>query len=140
MLHLLGVPAGANTEVEAPAGDQIEARHHLGGDDGIALGHQADTGAEAERAGHRRGRSEAHEGVEGVRIFRRQHRPAPPGRAAAGGDVRVLGHEEGLEPPLLQRGRELGERDGIVGGEDDGADFHGLVLSQWCPVVGEAGR
>ena len=135
VLHLLRVPARTDTEVEAPAGDQIEARHRLGGNDGVALGDQANARAEAERAGHRRRGGEAHERIERVGIFLRQLAPAAPGRAPAGGDVGVLGHEERVEPSLLERRRKLGQRDAIIGGEDNGANLHGCVLPGRCLIA-----
>src|SRR5262249_57805678 len=42
--HLLGVPAGAYAEEEAPARDLIEARDLLGGLDRIALDDETDAG------------------------------------------------------------------------------------------------
>ena len=44
--HLLPVPAGAHAELQAPAGEMVDARHLLGGGDRVALDNQADAAAD----------------------------------------------------------------------------------------------
>src|SRR6516162_5480267 len=52
--------------------------------------------------------------------------PAGPRRreAACDRDVRVLGDPQRVEPALLQRRRQFGRRDRVLGEEDRCADFH----------------
>ena len=46
--HLLAVPARADAELEAAAGQVVDRRDLLGGDDRVALDHQADAAADAQ--------------------------------------------------------------------------------------------
>ena len=64
MLHLLGVPASADSEEHAPPREVVEARDLLGERDGIPLDDEADAGAELEGLRHGRRRPEGHEGIE----------------------------------------------------------------------------
>src|SRR2546429_9540033 len=70
--HLLGVPAGADAEEEAPARDLIEARDLLGGLDRIALDDETDAGGDLQRSRGRRGGGERHERVHHVVVLLRQ--------------------------------------------------------------------
>ena len=130
VLHLLAVPAGADPEQEAAARERIEARHLLRQDDGVALDDETDAGAHLEPLGRGRGRHQRHERVEGVPVVLGQRRAAGPGRLAAGRDVRVLGHEQRLEAPVLAGARELVDADGVVGGEHEDAQVHRILPSR----------
>jgi len=66
MLHLFGVPASADAELEAPAREEIEARHLFRQSDGVPLDDQANTRADPEVRGGRGRRHEGHERIEGV--------------------------------------------------------------------------
>ena len=107
VFHLLDIPAAAEPEDEAPAREPVEAGHGLGGHDGVPLRQQADAGAEGQLLGRGCCESERHEGVMGVRIALLQRAAGREGRAPAGGDVGVLGHEERLETPVLKGAGEF---------------------------------
>src|SRR5205814_2813005 len=83
VFHLLGVPAAADAEEEAPAREEVEARDLLGQGDRIVLDDQADARADLERAGYRGRGGERDEGVERVRVLARELGPAGKGRAPA---------------------------------------------------------
>src|SRR5262249_59215639 len=87
MSHLLDVPAAADAELEAPGGEEVEARDLLGRGDRVALDDQADAGPDPELLGGRGGRHEGHERVEGVRGLLRERAAAREGRAPAPRDM-----------------------------------------------------
>ena len=122
--HLLPVPAGADAELEPPAGQVVDAGHLLGRGDRVPLDDQADAGADPQPrgGGHRGGHRD--EQVEGVRVPARQLTAARVRRRPAGRDVRVLGEEQRLVPALLGEPRQVRGRDGIVGREDRYAGVH----------------
>jgi hypothetical protein len=113
--HLLPVPARADAEQEAPSRHVVERRHLLRRDDRIALDHEADAGAELQPLRDRRRGGERDERVEDVAVLARQLTPAGVGRVAADRDVRVLRHEERLEPELLGPPPELRGPHPVVG-------------------------
>ena len=115
IFHLLGIPAAADAEHKSPARQLVQARHAFGGDDRIALRHQADAGAELERFGRRGGEGQRDERVVGVAIAFRKLAAARKGRAAAGGDVGVLADEQGFKTAILQRLGQLAGVDAVVG-------------------------
>jgi hypothetical protein len=90
--HLVLVPAVADAEQEATARDLVDRSDLLGGLDRVALGDQADAGAEQQRLGHRRGRPQHHERVHHVVVFLRQIPAAGKGRLARQRNVGMLGH------------------------------------------------
>ena len=92
--ELLGVPAGADTEDEAPAGDLVERGDRFGGRDRVALCDQADPGRELDPGGHGGRGGEGDERVVQVGVFARQVPAAGERRLAAAGDVRVLWKEK----------------------------------------------
>ena len=122
--HLLPVPAGADAELEPPAGQVVDAGHLLGRGDRVPLDDQADAGADPQPrgGGHRGGHRD--EQVEGVRVLARQRTAARMRCRPAGRDVRVLGEEQRLVPALLGEPRQVRGRDGIVGREDRYAGVH----------------
>jgi hypothetical protein len=132
-LHLLPVPAGADAEQEAPAGDPVDRRHLLGGDDRVALDDQTDPGGERQPLGHGRDRPERHEGVVHVAVLARQLAAGRVRRPARSRDVRVLGHEQRLEPVLLDDPPELVRLDRVVRREHHQADVHGPALWRRSP-------
>ena len=69
VFHLLGIPPTADAELEAPAGERVEARDFLGRDDRVALDDQADARADPDALGRGRGRHEGHERIEGVGVL-----------------------------------------------------------------------
>jgi hypothetical protein len=72
VFHLLDVPAAADSELEAPARQTVEAGDLLGGDDRVALGNEADADAEAQFLRDRSGERQCDERVVRVGIARRQ--------------------------------------------------------------------
>ena len=138
VLHLLGVPAAADAELEAAAREQIEARDLLGGRDRVPLDDEADAGADPEALRGRRGRHERHERIEGVRVLLRQLAAAGEGGAPAHRNMGVLGDEERLEAARLGLAGQLVDADRVVGGEDADADVHGVLLGVvvWAAVAG----
>src|SRR5204863_8446990 len=133
VLHLLGVPAAAQPELEAPVREQVEARDRLGRRDRVALDDQADAGAHPEllRRGRRGGQRD--ERVQGVLVLLRQLLTAGERAAPAGGNVRVLGHPQRLEVARLGLARQLVDADRVLGGEDAESDLH--CRSSWIPRV-----
>ena len=122
--HLLTVPSAADPEQKPTVGDGVEARSLLGGVDWIALDQQADAGPDLERLrGDSRGR-QGHKGIHRVHVHPRQLAARRVRGGAAGGDVRVLGDPEGLEPRLLDGRRQLGHGDRVVGGKDRDTELH----------------
>jgi hypothetical protein len=73
--HLLLVPARADPEEEAPAGDLVQGRDLLRGDDRVALDDEADPGPYQQPLGRGRGGGEGDEGVVGVAVLLRQLAP-----------------------------------------------------------------
>ena len=131
-VELLAQPADADAEVDPPAGQVVEVDHLLGRVHGVALGHEADAGAEPDAVG------------DGGQVGERGERLEQAGVAAAGepavggvGVLRlvvveqhdVLGHPDRLEAPVL--GRAQGPEDLGVGvavpERYEGADFHGAA-------------
>src|SRR5256885_12146893 len=128
--HLLGVPAAAEAEEEAPAREDVEARDLLGQGDRIVLDAQADARADLERAGRRGRGGERDEGVERVRVLARELGPAGKGRAPARRNVGVLGDEQRLEAALLGGARQLVDADRVIRREDADAVVHLLLLGR----------
>ena len=126
--HLLSVPAPADAEDEAAVGNEVKAGDFLGRGNWVALNHQTDAGAQLQVGGDGSGGGEGDEGVVGVPVHLGQVGPAGPGRDAAGGDVGMLRHPHGLEPPLLQRPRQFVGTHGVVGYKHHCANVHFLLL------------
>src|SRR5207244_9763103 len=118
-LHLFSVPPSPDAEQEASVGEQVEARDRLRQRDRIVLDDETDPGPELQvlRRGRRGG--EPDEWVERVGILLGQWAAARERRAPARRNVRVLGHEQGLEPALLDGARQLVDTDSIVRRADD---------------------
>ena len=111
ILHLLGIPARTDAEIQAAIGDQIQRRRGLRRNDGIALGEQYDAGSQAQPFGRRGRRRQPYEGIQSVGVLPRQLRPSRPGRSPAGGNMRVLGHEQRCVTAFLQSAGELDDAD-----------------------------
>ena len=94
VLHLLGVPAAAEAELEATMGEEIEAGHGFRGGDRVALDDQANAGADTQPLGRGRRRRQRDERIERVLVLLRQLLAAGERAAPAGGDVRVLRHPQ----------------------------------------------
>ena len=75
VLHLLLVPAGADPEQEAAAGEAVEARDLLRGHDRVALDDQADPGADQQALGGGRGGCRA---TNGSRMWLYSRGSSPP--------------------------------------------------------------
>src|SRR5205823_590803 len=140
VLHLLGVPAAAQPQLEASVREQVEARDGLGRRDRVALDDQTDAGADPEllRRGRRGGQRD--ERVQGVLVLLRQLLTAGERAAPAGGNVRVLGHPQRLVVARLGLARQLVDADRVLGGEDAESDLHcrsswGLGTSEKCVWV-----
>ena len=122
--HLLAVPAGADAELKAAAGQVVDRRDLLGGDDRVALDHQADAAADAQPGGRQRRRRQRDEQVVGRRVLARD-RPATGVRGRAlGRDVGVLGEEQRVVAALLDQPSDLTRADAVVGGEVTDSEFH----------------
>jgi probable F420-dependent oxidoreductase len=115
--HLLEVPTRTDAEQEAAAGEQVEARHLLGGDDRVTLDDQADRGPDPQALGSGSGRRQGDEGVVEARVLAWQLAAGRIGRRSAGRDVGVLGREQGLEAPFLDHPAHLRRLDHLVGRE-----------------------
>ena len=129
--HLLAVPPRSDAEVDAAAGEVVEAGDRLGGDDRVALRDEADAAADAQRRRGGERHRHGHEQVVGVRVLagqRRRARAAAGRRPAAGGDVRVLGEHEPAVAARLDEPRELAGCDPVVGGEVGDSGVHGSGL------------
>ena len=72
VFHLLDVPAAADAEHEAAAGELVEAGDLLRGDDRVALRDQADAGAEPQLFRHRGGEGQRDERVVRMGVALRQ--------------------------------------------------------------------
>ncbi|KUI24816.1 hypothetical protein AU196_16005 [Mycobacterium sp. IS-1742] len=70
--QFLDVPAGADTEHETAAGDQVDTGPFLGGDDGIALDEKCDARDQLDVPGDRRGGGERDERVQRAVVDRGQ--------------------------------------------------------------------
>ncbi|MGX1270620.1 hypothetical protein RKD18_003814 [Streptomyces phaeoluteigriseus] len=125
---LLLVPAEAEAEGEAAAGEVVNGRDPLGEVDRIVLGDEGDAGAEAEVLRHGRRLSEGDEGVEGTAVLAGQVAARGIRGGALDGDVRVFGEVEPGEAALLQLAGEAGRGDRLVGEEDGDGDAHGAAF------------
>ncbi len=96
--HLLAVPAGADSELEAAAGQVVDARHLLRRDDRVTLDDQADAAAHAQPRRGSSGRRQRHEQVVDVPVLARQLASRVWG-LAAGRDVGVLGEGSRASAP-----------------------------------------
>ena len=129
-LHLLLVPAVADAEHHAAAGEPVERGDLLGQRDRIVLRHQRDAGAEPDPAGARRRRGERDIGIERALVLLGQHcvaggrRRAPRGR-----DVRVLGDEERGEAARLGLDGELDRIHREIRREDRDSELHVILRS-----------
>ena len=124
VLHLLHVPAATHGEDEAPTRQLVEARHRLGGDDRIVLRDQADAGTELELLGGSGRKGQRHERIVRMLVALGQLAPARKRRAPADGDVGVLAYEQRFKAALLERTRQLGDVDAVVGREVVDANLH----------------
>src|SRR5262249_25419066 len=138
VLNCLAVPPSADRENEAAARKLVEARHRLGGDDGVTLRNKRDAGAELERARRRRGERQRDEGIVGMRIALGQLAAAGIGRAPAHRDMRVLAHEQRVEAALLERARQFVDRDAVVGRKMKGANQHSPPIQRVMPAAPRA--
>ena len=119
------VPAGADAEHHASAGNIIDARGFFGQQNGVALGDQANAGSEQQLLGHRRHGAQSNERVQGIVILLRQIATTRERGFAAERNVGVLGQPHGFKSALFERDRELGRGNGVVGWEHHGANLHG---------------
>ena len=124
VFHLLRVPSGSDAEQKPSVREEIEARDRLRQGDGIVLDDETDARPELQGPRRRRRGHEPDERVERVGILLGQWAAARERRAPARRNVRVLGHEQGLEPALLDGPRQLVDPDRIVRREDEDAVVH----------------
>ena len=125
--HLILVPAIADAEQEAPAGDLVDRGNRFRRLDRVALDNEADTGTELQRLRHHRRRAQRHEGVHHVVVLLRQVAAARIGRLAGQRDMRMLRRPEAVEAALLQRDGKLRRRHGVIREEHRAADLHGCL-------------
>jgi hypothetical protein len=124
VFHFLDVPAAADAEHETAARQLVEAGDAFRGDDRIALGNEADAGAEDQLPGHCRGEGQRDKRVVRMGITLRQLAAARKRALAACRDVGVLGHEQRFEAAIFERAREFGDVDAVIGREIENADPH----------------
>ncbi len=124
VFHFLDVPAAADPEDDAAAGELVEAGDAFRGNDRIALGDQADAGAEQQLLGRRRGEGQRDERVVGVGIAPGQLAAAGKRALPADRDVRVLRHEQRFKAALLERGGQFADVNAVIDREIENADFH----------------
>jgi hypothetical protein len=129
-LELLAEPADAHPELDPAARQHVEVGDLLGRVHRVALGDQADAGAQPQGVGHRRQIGQRGERLEQTGV-------APAGELAVVGvrvaalvvveQHHVLGDPHRLEPPLLD-GRTQGPQERGVGVEcaerNERADLH----------------
>src|SRR6185312_13157847 len=127
VFHLLDVPAAADAKDEPPARQPVEAGDAFRGDDRVALGNEADAGAEHQLLGRRCREAQRDERVVRVRIALGQLAAAAERRLAAGRDVGVLGDVERVEAAIFERARQLGDVDAVIGREIEGANPHSFT-------------
>jgi len=108
--QLLAVPAGADAEQDAAAGEQVEGGDRLGERDRVVLRNEADPGPEPEAVGDGRHGGQGDEGVEQTPEAVVHLRSTWGPRRAMDGQVGVRGEEERVEAVLLHQAP-------IVGGE-----------------------
>lgn len=121
----LDVPAVADPEGEAAAGEVVQGGDPLREVDRVVLGDQGDAGAEGDALGHGGGLGQGDEGVEGAPVHLGELAAHGRGGVAADRDVGVLGEVEPGEPALLEGAGEADGGDGVVGQEDGRGDPHG---------------
>jgi hypothetical protein len=131
--HLLQVPTSPDSEDEAPSGEAIDRSDRLRGRDRVTLHQQADGGPHPDPLrGPRRGR-EGDERVMDAGVLIGQLPAGRVWRLTRGGNVGVVGDEEGLEATLLGHGRQFRRLDGLIGGEVGDAEIHAAILSSAGP-------
>src|SRR5262249_45469627 len=134
----LAIPPGADAELQAPAGEVVDAGDLLGGEDRVALDDEADPTAHA-KPGRRLGRrGERDEEVVAVPVLGRQMVAAAPRALAARRDVGVLGEEQRLVAAILEPAGEPAGREPVVGREVADAEGHraSLCMGQACATAG----
>ena len=126
VLHLVLVPAEADAQGEAAAGDAVERRNRLRGDYRIALSNEQDCGTHTQVRCGKRSRREGDEWVVTALVLVGQLAAVRVRRSSAGRDVGVLGHPHRVEAAIPQGHRQLDRIDRDVGGEDRHSVAHGL--------------
>ena len=132
--HLLPVPADADAEGDPPVGDQVEAGDLLRGVDDVALRQQHDPGAEHQPRGHRGDRAQRDERVQRPVVPPRQLATGRVRRLPADRDVGVLGDEQRVETPLLQRAPQHVRPDALVGDERGDPEPHRVSHTRPSPA------
>ena len=102
-LRFLSEPAGADPEDEAAVGVPVQGGDLLGQQQRVALGHQADAGAQLDRCRYRRRPGQGHERVDDAPVLFRDDavRRAGVRRCCPDRKNRVFRHPERLETQLL---------------------------------------
>ena len=125
LLDLVGVPAEADAEHEPTAALAVQRGDGLGRHDRVALGHETDAGADHQAVGHRRRHRQGDERVERALVLLGQFGVPRGWRGpAADRDVRVLGHVERAQPPVLDLAGEVDRPDRLVGQEHRHTELH----------------
>ena len=99
--HLLLVPARADAEHEAPAGQHVERGDLLGQHDRVVLDHQAHARPDDQLLRRRRGEGQRDERVVRAAVLVLEHAAVAGDHAGRDRDVRVLGQEQRLVAALL---------------------------------------
>ena len=124
--HLLPVPAGADAELQPAAGEVVDARDLLGGDDRVALDDEADAAADPQvrrRGGRRRQRDEQ---VVGVRVLARQLAAAARRASRGWRGCACARRSRAPRAVLLDEAGDLAGAGRVVGGEVADAGVHAL--------------
>jgi hypothetical protein len=123
-LELLAQPTDADTEVDPAAGQDVDVGHLLGRVDGVALPDQTDAGPQPKPGGGRGDVRQRSPRLEEAAVTRPRELAALVVRVLALVVVEehdVLGHPQGLEAAVLQRGSD---RPGELGVGVERADRH----------------
>ena len=148
IVHLLHVPAGADPEQEAAAGNQVDRRDLLGEGDRIVLVDQADRGTDQDLFGDGGRGGAGGERVGHMHIFAQQFPAAGVGRLAFRRNMGVLGEPDGFVAPGLRRPGEAVRQNAVFGIETEQAECHEFLptasgsrpgsrpASSRCPCTG----
>ena len=143
-VELLALPADPDAEVDPPARQPVEVGDLLGRVQRVALRHQADAGAEADRGRQRGQHAERGERVEQTGVAADREAPARVvrvGRLVLVEQHHVLAHPQRIESGLLDPAGDVGDDVGpVVNGYNSGptGPLINLLPSLPLPVEHEA--
>jgi hypothetical protein len=128
-LHLVLVPTESDAEHEASVRHRIERRHLLRRDDGVSLRDETDARAQPHARGHAGRSGECDERIDGALVLLGELGLAGRRRrAAARGNVRVLGKIDRDEPTRFTLARESDGVARAVRHEHRDSELHQIFL------------